>query len=744
MAKLVIVESPSKAKNIGKYLGKGYKVVACMGHVRDLPKSRLGVEIENDFAPQYITIRGKAQLVNDLKKQAKNSDKVLLAADPDREGEAISWHLATLLGLKEDAANRVTFNEITKAGVKAGIASPRTIDKSLVDAQQARRVLDRLVGYQLSPFLWKKVRPGLSAGRVQSVVVKLVVDREKEIDAFVPEEYWTVDALLVTPNGEPFTAHFFGKGKDKIDLKNKADAEQITATLGKATYRVADIKKGHKLKNPAPPFTTSTLQQEASRKLGFASQKTMSVAQILYEGVDTADFGTRGLITYMRTDSLRISAEAAEAARALIKEQYGAQYLPESVRVYKSRETAQDAHEAIRPADVSILPKMVKKDLTADQYKLYKLIWERFVACQMKSALLDTVAAEINADGYLLKANGQTVTFNGFTVLYEEGKDEKQEESGALPALTANETVALSSLNPEQHFTQAPPRFNEATLIKTMEENGIGRPSTYAPTISTILQRGYISRKGKVFYPTPLGIATGKLMDEHFADIINIRFTARMEDDLDKVAEGKQNWVESIRLFYGVFSKTLSAAEAAMGDTRVKVEDEVTDILCEKCGRNMVVKTGRFGKFLACPGYPECKNTRKMGETEPPKVSEEVCSVCGKPMILKNGRYGKFLACSGYPDCKNIVSLAKEYKAACPKCGGDLSQRFTKRRMSFYGCKNYPKCDFVSWDEPSEKTCPTCHSVLFVKKITGGHKLICQKEGCGFSETVKEEKTDAE
>ena len=744
MAKLVIVESPSKAKNIGKYLGKGYKVVACMGHVRDLPKSRLGVDVEGGFEPQYITIRGKAQLVNDLKKQAKACDKVFLAADPDREGEAISWHLATLLGLKEDAVDRVTFNEITKTGVKAGIAKPRTIDKNLVDAQQARRVLDRLVGYQLSPLLWKKVRPGLSAGRVQSVVVKLVVDRENEIKAFVPEEYWTVDANLVTKNGEPFKAHFFGNAKGKIDLKTQADAEKITAALQNATYTVADIKKGHKVKNPAPPFTTSTLQQEASRKLGFASQKTMSVAQILYEGVDTADFGTRGLITYMRTDSLRISAEAAEAARALIAEQFGESYLPESVRVYKTKATAQDAHEAIRPADVAITPKMVKKDLTNDQYKLYKLIWERFVACQMRPALLDTVTAEITAAGYLLKANGQSVKFNGFTALYEEGKDEKQEEGETLPALQSGETVTLSSLDPEQHFTQPPARYNEATLIKTMEENGIGRPSTYAPTISTILQRGYISRQGKAFSPTNLGEATNTLMNEHFADIINVSFTARMEDDLDKVAEGERDWVDSMRDFYGVFSKTLSAAETAMGDTRVKVEDEVTDVICEKCGRNMVIKTGRFGKFLACPGYPECKNTRKMGETEPPQVSDKVCELCGKPMLMKNGRYGKFLACSGYPACKNIVSLAKEYKNACPKCGGDLSQRFSKRHRSFYGCKNYPACDFVSWDEPSSEKCPTCKSTLFQKKMTAGYKLVCLKDGCGYSRTVREEKTDAE
>lgn len=737
MSKLVIVESPSKAKNIGKYLGKGYKVVACIGHVRDLPKSRLGVDIENEFTPQYITIRGKAQLVNELKKQAKASDAVLLAADPDREGEAISWHLANLLGLDENAADRVTFNEITKSCVKEGVKHPRVIDKNLVNAQQARRVLDRLVGYQLSPFLWKKVRPGLSAGRVQSVVVKLVVDRENEINAFIPEEYWTVDADLLTVNEQPFKAHFYGNADGKIELKDEAAAKAVTDALKDATFTVDNVKKGHKVKNPAPPFTTSTLQQEASRKLGFASKKTMSVAQILYEGVDTAEFGSRGLITYMRTDSLRISEEAATVARQLIAEQFGANYVPDNIRVYKTRSNAQDAHEAIRPADPAITPKAVRKDLTPDQYKLYKLIWERFIACQMKSQLFDTVSVNISAAGYVLKATGQTVKFNGFTALYEEGKDEKTEEGQRLPPLEKGEQVFLAGLLPEQHFTQPPARYNEATLIKVMEENGIGRPSTYAQTISTILERGYISRQGKTVYPTPLGIATNSLMKDHFSDIINVKFTAQMEDDLDRVAEGERNWVDSMKDFYGVFRKTLETAENVMGDVRVKVEDEVTDVICEKCGRNMVIKMGRFGKFLACPGYPECKNTRKVGETQPPQMSDKVCEVCGKPMIVKNGRYGKFLACSGYPECKNIVSMAREFRNACPKCGGDVTQRFTKRHRSFYGCKNYPTCDFVSWDEPTEETCPTCGGLLFRKKMTGGFKLSCVKDGCSYTRVEK-------
>ncbi len=740
MSKLVIVESPSKAKNIGKYLGKGYKVVACIGHVRDLPKSRLGVDVENGFTPQYITIRGKAQLVNDLKKQAKHSDTVLLAADPDREGEAISWHLANLLGLSEKTANRVTFNEITKTCVKEGVKHPRVIDKNLVDAQQARRVLDRLVGYQLSPFLWKKIRPGLSAGRVQSVVVKLVVDRENEITAFQPEEYWTVDANLLTEEKKAFKARFYGDAKGKMELKDAETARAVADALKTADFFVEDVKKGHKVKNPAPPFTTSTLQQEASRKLGFASKKTMSVAQILYEGVDTAAYGSRGLITYMRTDSLRISEEAAAAARQQIEQQFGLAYVPDAVRVYKTRSNAQDAHEAIRPADPSIIPAAVKKDLTPDQYKLYKLIWERFIACQMKSQLLDTVAVTLSAAGYVLKANGQSVKFNGFTALYEETKDEKNEktEDGQnLPPLTKGEQVFPADVLPEQHFTQPPARYNEASLIKVMEENGIGRPSTYAQTISTILDRGYISRQAKSLHPTPLGVAANSLMTDYFSDIINVKFTAKMEDDLDRVAVGERNWTDSMADFYGVFSKTMEKAETAMGDARVKVEDEVTDVICEKCGRNMVVKTGRFGKFLACPGYPECKNTRKMGETQPPQVSDQVCEHCGKPMIVKNGRYGKFLACSGYPECKNIVSLAKEYKQACPKCGGDLTQRFSKRHRAFYGCKNYPTCDFVSWDEPTEEICPTCGGRLFQKKQNAGVKLLCIKDGCGYTRVEK-------
>ena len=742
MSKLVIVESPSKAKSIGKYLGKGYKVVACMGHVRDLPKSSLGVDVENGFTPKYITIRGKAQLVNDLKKQAKASDAVYLAADPDREGEAISWHLATILGLDESAADRVTFNEITKSGVKQGISQPRTINLNLVDAQQARRVLDRIVGYNLSPFLWKKVRPGLSAGRVQSVAVKIIVDRENEINRFVQEEYWTIDVSLVTSEKERFVARLFGNEAGKLELHNEEEAGAVAKALKSSQYSVADVRLGRKTKNPAPPFTTSTLQQEASRKLGFGSNKTMSVAQTLYEGVDTKAMGTVGLITYMRTDSLRISQEAALAARNLISQRYGTKYLPDSVRVFKSRSTAQDAHEAIRPADPLLAPETVRGDLTNDQYKLYKLIWDRFIACQMKAAVLDTISVDISAGKYILKASGQSVKFNGFTVLYEEGKDEKQEEGQKLPPMEKGDPLNMEKVDPQQHFTQPPPRFTEATLIKALEENGIGRPSTYAPTISTIIQRGYVSKKNKSFCPTPLGVATNTIMTDHFSDVINVSFTAKMEDDLDRIAAGDRRWVDTMSDFYAVFSKTLETAEHDMGDTHVKVEDEVTDILCEKCGRNMVIKNGRFGKFLACPGYPECKNTRRLGETKPPELSDRLCEVCGRPMVIKNGRYGSFLACSGYPECKNVVSLAKEVPQACPKCGGDLQQRFTKRHRSFFGCKNYPKCDFVTWDEPMEEKCPRCGKTLFSKKTKAGVKVTCLQPTCGYSRTdsVPEEK----
>ncbi len=745
MSKLVIVESPSKAKNIGKYLGKTYTVVACNGHVRDLPKSQLGVDIENDFEPKYISIRGKADLIKNLKKQAKAADKVFLAADPDREGEAISWHLAKLLDLNENDLNRVTFNEITKNAVKEGIKQPRTIDINLVDAQQARRVLDRIVGYKLSPFLWKKVRPGLSAGRVQSVTVRLIIDRENEIRAFIPEEYWTVEANLKNASGEEFTAKFYGDKNGKSELKSKEETDKVLKGLNNAEYIVGEVKKSTKTRNPAPPFTTSTLQQEASRKLNFQAKKTMATAQTLYEGVDIKGHGTTGLITYMRTDSLRISFEAANAARGFIAANYGENYLPENIRFFKTKNAAQDAHEAIRPTDLSLSPKDIKANLTNDQYKLYKLIWDRFIACQMKAAVYDVTQAEINANDYVFTASGSTVKFKGFTAVYEEGRDEKHNEEGKLPSLEKGETLEFIGINGDQHFTQPPARYTEASLIKALEENGIGRPSTYAPTISTVLQRDYIKRDGKSLCPTPLGEATDGLMREHFANIVDVKFTANMEEDLDKVAEGEKKWKIAIADFYSVFSTLLTSAEETMGDTHIKVEDEVTDILCEKCGANMVIKSGRFGKFLACPNYPACKNTRPVNEKKPPELSEEKCELCGKPMAIKQGRYGKFLACTGYPECKNTKQITKESAGKCPKCGKGLTQRYTKRGKAYYGCTGYPACDFLTWNEPLNENCPNCGSTLLKKRVKGGEKIICSKEGCNYErneKTVKAEKNE--
>ena len=602
-SKLVIVESPAKAKTIQKYLGKGYEVMASMGHVRDLPKSRLGVDIEHDFQPEYIDIRGKGELRNQLKKAAKHSSFVYLATDPDREGEAISWHLSNMLGLDNEEKNRVTFNEITKTGIKNGMAAPRNIDINLVNAQQTRRILDRLVGYKLSPFLWKTVKPGLSAGRVQSVVVKLIVDREKEIRDFKQEEYWTIDAKLSTSRSKKqFPARLASFKGEKVEIKNEAQAKQILSELEGGDFVITDIKKGVKKKTPAPPFITSTLQQEASRRLGFQAKRTMKAAQELYEGIDLPKLGAVGLITYMRTDSLRISDEAVQGAREYITGKYGEQYLPEKPRVYKKKSNTQDAHEAIRPTMPSLTPEQVKASLTLDQYKLYKLIWERFTASQMADALLDTVSASIDCGDYTFKASGYSVRFDGFTALYEESKDVPEEKSPALPQLLQGEKLKVNQLDPNQHFTQPPARYTEATIIKALEENGIGRPSTYAPTLTTVIQRGYVERDGKSLVPTQLGEVTNDLMENEFSSIVNVDFTAQMETDLDRVEEGTTDWVQTLREFYGEFEKNLEDAEKKMGSTRLEVPDQVTDIICENCGRHMVIKVGRYGKFLACPG----------------------------------------------------------------------------------------------------------------------------------------------
>ncbi len=651
--KLIIVESPAKANTIKKFLGGSTKVVASMGHVRDLPKSKLGVDIEHDFEPEYINIRGKGDLIKSLKKDAKSAKKIYLATDPDREGEAIAWHLATILNEDKDKIVRVTFNEITKGAVKKAIKEPRSIDINLVDAQQARRVLDRIVGYKISPLLWKKVRRGLSAGRVQSVAVKLIVDREEEIEKFIPEEYWNIFVDLEDGNSKKqFEAKFYGKDGKKQEIHNKEEADEILKNIDKAKYVVQEVKKGEKKRNAAPPFTTSTMQQEASRKLGFTLKKTMSIAQMLYEGIKIDTRGTVGLITYMRTDSTRISEEARKAAKEHIVSTYGEEYYEN--RYYKTSKDSQDAHEAIRPTYAELEPDSIKDSLTNDQYKLYKLIYNRFMASQMASAIYNTMSVTIDANSYTFKANGQSLKFKGFMTLYVESEESKEEEKGMLPDLEENQEVKKIKINPKQSFTEPPPRYTEASLVKALEEKGIGRPSTYSPTITTILERHYIEKEQRQLIPTELGKVVNKLLTENFTDIINVEFTAKIENEFDEIAEGKEPWKKMIREFYGPFKKELDKVEKNL--EHVEIEEEVSDIPCEKCGRMMVYKYGRYGKFLACPGYPECKNT--------------------KPIIE-------------YAD------------VPCPKCGGKVQIRKTKRKRNYYICENNPKsCDYISWNKP--------------------------------------------
>ena len=692
--KLVIVESPAKAKTIKKYLGRTYDVVASMGHVRDLPKSKLGVDVEHDFEPKYINIRKQSETIKKLKAAAKDKDKIFLATDPDREGEAISWHLAHLLGVDLKEKNRVTFNEITKSGVKSGMAAPRRVDESLVNSQQARRILDRLVGYKLSPFLWKKVKSGLSAGRVQSVTVRMIVDRENEIRSFIPQEYWTIEASLLTDTAaKPFIAKFYGQNGKKMELHTKEETDAVLADLRNADYVVESVKKSVRQKSPAPPFTTSTMQQEASRRLGFQARRTMKAAQELYEGVDVEGLGAVGLITYMRTDSLRISDEARQAAAAYIEKTYGREFIPQTPRVYKSRDNAQDAHEAIRPSLPEITPAMVKSSITSDQYKLYKLIWERFIASQMASALLDTVAAQIGAAGYTFKASGFTVKFAGFTVLYEESRDDDKEENSVLPELAERDHLIEDGVKGSQHFTQPPPRYTEASLIKELEENGIGRPSTYAATITTILGRNYVEREGKQLKPTELGEVTTKLMKEHFSQIVDADFTANMEKDLDEIADGDKQWTQVLHSFYDGFEKDLEKAEAETEGISYRIPDEETDVVCELCGRKMVIKHGRFGKFLACPGYPECKNTKR---------------------------------------------IVNEMPGECPLCGGKILEKKSKKGKKFFGCEHNPSCSFLSWDAPIEERCPVCGKTL-LKKTGRSGKIYCSNESCNYERGLKEE-----
>ena len=695
MPKLVIVESPAKAKTISKYLGRGYKVTASMGHVRDLPASQLGIDVDNGFAPKYITIKGKQKLVKELKAEAKKCDGVLLATDPDREGEAISWHLANILGLDPAAPNRVTFDEITKKGVKEGMAHPRAINIDLFNAQQARRELDRLVGYKLSPFLWRKVRRGLSAGRVQSVAVRLIRDRELEIENFKPDEYWNIDAALYpqtqsnSKNG--FTARLAATADGKkLTVTNKEQADTIVAALDGKSYTISKLEKGKRRRQPAPPFITSTLQQDASRAFGFSATRTMRAAQTLYEGMDIAGHGTVGLITYMRTDSLRIAAEASAAAKQFIAGRWGDNSVCNTQRKWKSRSAtaAQDAHEAIRPSMPELTPDEVEQSISGDTAKLYRLIWSRFMASQMADCIQDTVSVSITAGDYLFRASGFRVSFDGFTALYEESTDDKQKKETALPPLEEGQTLKLRSLTADQKFTQPPPLYTEATLIHALEENGIGRPSTYAPIITTIVDRGYVEKDQKKLKTTPLGQAVNTVMMEQFPNIVDVKFSADMEKKLDIIEAGKADWVQTIDDFYKGFAKSLEDAEKNMEGKRVKVEDIPTDEICEKCGR---------------------------------------------PMVIKSGRYGKFVACSGFPECRNAHPLVKDTGGICPECGGHMLVRKSAKGRIYYGCSNYPKCNFMTWDEPVPEKCPQCGQTLFKKK----GQLYCAKEGCGFTKPIE-------
>ena len=684
--KLVIVESPAKAKTIGKFLGRGYKVEASQGHVRDLPKSQIGVDVENGFEPKYITIRGRGEILNRIRKEARSASKIYLATDPDREGEAISWHLANVLGIDEKSPCRIEFHEVTAKAVKAAVKTPRTINMDLVNAQQARRVLDRLVGYKISPLLWRKVKKGLSAGRVQSVATKMICDREEEIDIFVPEEYWTITAAL-TMGKAKVSARFTGFGGEKAELHSRDEADAVLEKCKGASFHVSQIKKGERRKFPAAPFTTSNLQQEASRKLGFTTQKTMQIAQQLYEGVEIAGEGSQGLVTYIRTDSTRIADEALEAVRAMIAENYTAEYLPEKPNVYKTRSSAQDAHEAIRPTDILRRPDAIKASLSRDQFRLYKLIYERFVSSQMTPALYDTLSVDIDADtGARFHFNAQKQRFAGFTAVYEEGQDDSSEEASVnnLPELEEGMTAALGDLGADQHFTQPPPRYTEASLVRALEEKGIGRPSTYAPTISTIINRGYVSRENKRLMPTELGKIVNDMMCKNFPDIVDIAFTAGMEEQLDEVEAGAAEWHKLIADFYGPFEKTLEEAEKNI--EKVAIEDQISDVPCEKCGTMMVYKMSRYGRFLACPNFPECRFT---------------------------------------------MALPKNIGVPCPKCGAELLERISRKGRKFYGCEKYPECDFVSWERPVADKCPVCGGrMVFKAGPKGACFHVCVNENC--------------
>ncbi|MBQ9802524.1 MAG: type I DNA topoisomerase [Clostridia bacterium] len=762
MANLVIVESPSKATAIKKYLGSNYKVVASKGHVRDLPKSTLSVDVENGFEAHYINIRGKGDLIKEIRKEAKAAKKVFLAPDPDREGEAIAWHLAIALGLDPAKTLRVTFNEITPDVVRSAIKAPRAIDMNLVNAQQTRRIWDRVVGYKLSPYLWKSVKNGLSAGRVQSVASRIIVDREEEIRAFTPEEYWTIDVVL-GDGDKAFTVRFYGNADGKIKLPNEVSAKFVEEAVRGKEFTVKSVKRATRQKLPAPPFTTSTMQQEASRKLGFQSQRIMRVAQELYEGINigSENGGVQGLITYMRTDSLRVSTDAQNAARALIAGKYGESYCSKTPRVYKAKAGAQDAHEAIRPANVALEPAKVHKYLTPDQYRLYKLIWERFVASQMESATLNTQSLELECAGYMFRASGYHVAFPGYMAVYEESEDEDtradahgEQRDLRVPELEEGTHITAREIMAQCHFTEPPARYTEASLIKFLDEKGIGRPSTYNTIITTIVSRNYVTRDGKSLVPTPLGEVTTKLMKENFPDIVDYAFTAQMENELDEIEEGNAVMTDVLDKFWQGFSKELQNAETTIGTGDFRLPVEETDIICEKCGAKMVVKNGRYGKFAACPNYPTCKNTKPL-ETEKPQaevaekaekkapvVADFKCEICGGDMVQRTGRYGSFFACANYPACTFTKQKTKELDVPCPKCGAKILIKTGRNKTVFYSCERYPDCDFSSWDMPVSETCPDCGKMLFRKK--GKALLVCHDKECGYRREVEEIAAEAE
>ncbi len=730
---LVIVESPAKAKTLEKFLGTGYSVKASGGHIRDLPTKSLGVDVEKDFAPQYMIIKGKEKSIKDLKSTAESAGLLLLAPDPDREGEAIAWHLSALMSPKVKI-KRIEFNEITKEAVLEAIRNPRDIDINRVNAQQARRILDRLVGYKLSPLLWKKVQKGLSAGRVQSVAVRLICEREMLVQRFVPQEFWKITALLNKKEGNgPFKALLLLKGEEQVNIKNKDEADAILKALEGKNFSVSEVRKKEQKKNPYPPFITSTLQQDASRKLGYAARKTMNIAQKLYEGLNLKGEGHVGLITYMRTDSTRIADVAIDEVRKFIKETYSEKYLPQSPRVYKKKKGAQDAHEAIRPTSAHRTPESIKESLTPEQFKLYELIWKRFVASQMESGVIDMTSVDIKADGHTFRATGSTTKFDGFLTLYEESTDDNgKEDSSDLPQLKEGEDLDLASLTPSQHFTEPPPRYTEASLVKELEEKGIGRPSTYATIISTIIDRGYVVRLGKALKPTELGIITNGLLVKHFPTVLDLKFTARMEEELDEIEEGKMVWTDTLKEFYEPFGQSLDKAAVEM--LKVKLEEK-TDEKCEKCGSPMVVRQSRYGSFLACTGFPKCRNTKDLpqrGET-PVEVTEK-CSKCGAAMEVKRSRFGTFLACTNYPKCKTTVSILKKVGVKCPEkdCGGDIVEKRSKKGRVFFSCSNYPKCKFATWNKPIQESCPTCGAFLTERRTKDALHKECSKK-CGFS-----------